>query len=35
MSYNDLNNQSVQLGHFARECNVKTVDDKARYSAFK
>ncbi|GJS80384.1 hypothetical protein Tco_0730265 [Tanacetum coccineum] len=23
------------LGHFARECNVKTVDDKARYSAFK
>ncbi|GKG06468.1 hypothetical protein Tco_0326554, partial [Tanacetum coccineum] len=21
--------------HFARECNVKTVDDKARYSAFK
>ncbi|GJY07075.1 ribonuclease H-like domain-containing protein [Tanacetum coccineum] len=25
----------LQLGHFARECNVKTVDDKARYSAFK
>ncbi|GJS11786.1 hypothetical protein Tco_0368582 [Tanacetum coccineum] len=25
----------VSIGHFARECNVKTVDDKARYSAFK
>ncbi|GJS70037.1 putative ribonuclease H-like domain-containing protein [Tanacetum coccineum] len=25
----------LQLGHFARECNVKTIDDKARYSAFK
>ncbi|GJX35978.1 putative ribonuclease H-like domain-containing protein [Tanacetum coccineum] len=25
----------LQLGHFARECNVKIVDDKARYSAFK
>ncbi|GJT24500.1 ribonuclease H-like domain-containing protein [Tanacetum coccineum] len=25
----------LQLGHFARECNVKTVDDKARYSFFK
>ncbi|GJW42743.1 putative ribonuclease H-like domain-containing protein [Tanacetum coccineum] len=25
----------LQLGHFTRECNVKTVDDKARYSAFK
>ncbi|GKC58444.1 retrovirus-related pol polyprotein from transposon TNT 1-94 [Tanacetum coccineum] len=25
----------LQLGHFGRECNVKTVDDKARYSAFK
>nr|GEY92609.1 xylulose kinase-1 [Tanacetum cinerariifolium] len=25
----------VQLGHFARECNVKKVDEKARYSAFK
>nr|GEW77037.1 putative ribonuclease H-like domain-containing protein [Tanacetum cinerariifolium] len=25
----------LQLGHFARECNVKTVDEKARYSAFK
>ncbi|GJS11898.1 putative ribonuclease H-like domain-containing protein [Tanacetum coccineum] len=25
----------LQVGHFARECNVKTVDDKARYSAFK
>nr|GEV98308.1 putative ribonuclease H-like domain-containing protein [Tanacetum cinerariifolium] len=24
-----------QLGHFARECNVKKVDKKARYSAFK
>nr|GEU38672.1 ribonuclease H-like domain-containing protein [Tanacetum cinerariifolium] len=24
-----------QLGHFARECNVKKVDEKARYSAFK
>nr|GEU77422.1 ribonuclease H-like domain-containing protein [Tanacetum cinerariifolium] len=23
------------LGHFARECNVKKVDEKARYSAFK
>ncbi|GKC61716.1 putative ribonuclease H-like domain-containing protein, partial [Tanacetum coccineum] len=25
----------LQLGHFARECNVKIVDDKPRYSAFK
>ncbi|GKC24157.1 putative ribonuclease H-like domain-containing protein, partial [Tanacetum coccineum] len=25
----------LQLGHFARECNVKTVDGKARYFAFK
>nr|GFA04502.1 putative ribonuclease H-like domain-containing protein [Tanacetum cinerariifolium] len=25
----------LQLGHFARECNVKNVDEKARYSAFK
>ncbi|GJW16573.1 hypothetical protein Tco_0024009 [Tanacetum coccineum] len=25
----------LQLVHFTRECNVKTVDDKARYSAFK
>nr|GEY84770.1 hypothetical protein [Tanacetum cinerariifolium] len=25
----------LQLGHFARECNVKKVDVKARYSAFK
>nr|GEZ93764.1 ribonuclease H-like domain-containing protein [Tanacetum cinerariifolium] len=24
----------LQLGHFARECNVKKVDEKARYSAF-
>nr|GEX31928.1 putative ribonuclease H-like domain-containing protein [Tanacetum cinerariifolium] len=24
-----------QLGHFARECNVKKVDEKARYFAFK
>nr|GEZ47595.1 ribonuclease H-like domain-containing protein [Tanacetum cinerariifolium] len=24
-----------QLGHFARECNVKKVDEKAKYSAFK
>nr|GFA38655.1 hypothetical protein [Tanacetum cinerariifolium] len=24
-----------QLGHFARECNVKKVDENARYSAFK
>nr|GEZ91063.1 putative ribonuclease H-like domain-containing protein [Tanacetum cinerariifolium] len=24
-----------QLEHFARECNVKKVDEKARYSAFK
>nr|GEZ74770.1 hypothetical protein [Tanacetum cinerariifolium] len=24
-----------QLGHFARECNVKKVDEKAMYSAFK
>nr|GEV18752.1 copia protein [Tanacetum cinerariifolium] len=24
-----------QMGHFARECNVKKVDEKARYSAFK
>nr|GEZ70022.1 ribonuclease H-like domain-containing protein [Tanacetum cinerariifolium] len=26
---------SLQLGHFARECNVKKVGEKARYSAFK
>nr|GEZ50745.1 putative ribonuclease H-like domain-containing protein [Tanacetum cinerariifolium] len=26
---------SLQLGHFARECNVKKVDEKARYSTFK
>nr|GFD49722.1 hypothetical protein [Tanacetum cinerariifolium] len=25
----------LQLGHFARECNVKKVDEKARYSTFK
>nr|GFD52747.1 hypothetical protein [Tanacetum cinerariifolium] len=25
----------LQLGHFARECNVKKVDKKARYFAFK
>nr|GFB74264.1 ribonuclease H-like domain-containing protein [Tanacetum cinerariifolium] len=25
----------LQLGHFARECNVKKVDEKARHSAFK
>nr|GEV80513.1 ribonuclease H-like domain-containing protein [Tanacetum cinerariifolium] len=25
----------LQLGHFARECNMKKVDEKARYSAFK
>nr|GEW77475.1 putative ribonuclease H-like domain-containing protein [Tanacetum cinerariifolium] len=25
----------LQLRHFARECNVKKVDEKARYSAFK
>nr|GEY24200.1 hypothetical protein [Tanacetum cinerariifolium] len=25
----------LHLGHFARECNVKKVDEKARYSAFK
>nr|GFA98014.1 ribonuclease H-like domain-containing protein [Tanacetum cinerariifolium] len=25
----------LQLGNFARECNVKKVDEKARYSAFK
>nr|GEX14513.1 hypothetical protein [Tanacetum cinerariifolium] len=25
----------LQLGHFARESNVKKVDEKARYSAFK
>nr|GEW78637.1 ribonuclease H-like domain-containing protein [Tanacetum cinerariifolium] len=25
----------LQLGHFVRECNVKKVDEKARYSAFK
>nr|GEY04987.1 ribonuclease H-like domain, reverse transcriptase, RNA-dependent DNA polymerase [Tanacetum cinerariifolium] len=25
----------LQLGHFPRECNVKKVDEKARYSAFK
>nr|GEY07757.1 putative ribonuclease H-like domain-containing protein [Tanacetum cinerariifolium] len=25
----------LQLGHFARKCNVKKVDEKARYSAFK
>nr|GEW51074.1 hypothetical protein [Tanacetum cinerariifolium] len=25
----------LQLGYFARECNVKKVDEKARYSAFK
>nr|GEW75423.1 hypothetical protein [Tanacetum cinerariifolium] len=25
----------LQLGHFARECNVNKVDEKARYSAFK
>nr|GFA99743.1 hypothetical protein [Tanacetum cinerariifolium] len=25
----------LQLGHFARECNVKKVDEKSRYSAFK
>nr|GEV25861.1 putative ribonuclease H-like domain-containing protein [Tanacetum cinerariifolium] len=25
----------LHLGHFLRECNVKKVDEKARYSAFK
>nr|GFC82825.1 hypothetical protein [Tanacetum cinerariifolium] len=25
----------LQLGHFARECKVKIVDDKARYFAYK
>nr|GFC92442.1 hypothetical protein [Tanacetum cinerariifolium] len=25
----------LQLGHFARECNVKKVDEKAMYFAFK
>nr|GFC54739.1 hypothetical protein [Tanacetum cinerariifolium] len=25
----------LQLGHFARECKVKTVDDKARYFSYK
>nr|GEW40523.1 ribonuclease H-like domain-containing protein [Tanacetum cinerariifolium] len=25
----------LQLGHFVRECNVKKVDEKARYYAFK
>nr|GEY95760.1 ribonuclease H-like domain-containing protein [Tanacetum cinerariifolium] len=25
----------LQLGHFAKECNVKKVEEKARYSAFK
>nr|GEW41674.1 hypothetical protein [Tanacetum cinerariifolium] len=25
----------LQLGHFVRECNVKKVDEKARYFAFK
>nr|GFA35451.1 putative ribonuclease H-like domain-containing protein [Tanacetum cinerariifolium] len=25
----------LRLGHFARECNVKKVDEKSRYSAFK
>nr|GFA13966.1 ribonuclease H-like domain-containing protein [Tanacetum cinerariifolium] len=25
----------LQLGYFTRECNVKKVDEKARYSAFK
>nr|GEZ28627.1 hypothetical protein [Tanacetum cinerariifolium] len=25
----------LQLGYFVRECNVKKVDEKARYSAFK
>nr|GEV24471.1 ribonuclease H-like domain-containing protein [Tanacetum cinerariifolium] len=25
----------LQLGHFTRECNVKKVDEKARYYAFK
>nr|GFC45535.1 hypothetical protein [Tanacetum cinerariifolium] len=25
----------LQLGHFVRECNLKKVDEKARYSAFK
>nr|GEV16050.1 ribonuclease H-like domain-containing protein [Tanacetum cinerariifolium] len=25
----------LQLGHFARECNVKKVDEKAMYSSFK
>nr|GFD06674.1 retrovirus-related Pol polyprotein from transposon TNT 1-94 [Tanacetum cinerariifolium] len=25
----------LQLGHFAKECNVKKVDEKAMYSAFK
>nr|GEW06640.1 ribonuclease H-like domain-containing protein [Tanacetum cinerariifolium] len=25
----------LQLGHFARECNVKKMDEKAMYSAFK
>ncbi|GJS12132.1 ribonuclease H-like domain-containing protein [Tanacetum coccineum] len=32
---NRFEKKDRDLGHFARECNVKTVDDKARYSAFK
>nr|GFA65807.1 ribonuclease H-like domain-containing protein [Tanacetum cinerariifolium] len=32
ISFDDLYNK---LGHFARECNVKKVDEKARYSTFK
>nr|GEV21086.1 hypothetical protein [Tanacetum cinerariifolium] len=28
-------NNCLQLRHFAKECNVKKVDEKARYSAFK
>nr|GFB25281.1 hypothetical protein [Tanacetum cinerariifolium] len=31
LAYDDFE----QLGHFSRECKVKKVDEKARYSAFK
>nr|GEX72595.1 xylulose kinase-1 [Tanacetum cinerariifolium] len=37
ISYNPVPAGSIMedLGHFARECNVKKVDEKAKYSAFK